>query len=331
VPGAGGGNDPALLTRSADLRQAQLTSTIRDIRIWEDRAGADPADDLAAMLRDLGLAGKRLGVETDTHGLTARNYQRLDAALDGVVEMVEASDLVPGLRMVKSAAEIACVRRAAEFSDAALDAALGVIGPHADEAAVLAALQGAILAGGGDFPANPVIIGSGERALLCRYQSGRRTLSAQDQITLEWAGAFHHYHAPMMTTVLVGAVDPRHPAMYAAAAEALLACEEMLRPGATMGAVFDTHAGVLDAAGFRHARLHACGYSVGARYAPSWMEPAMFHTGNPTVIEPGMTFFLHMILMDSATGLAMCPGRTSLVTEDGSIPLSRRPLELIAV
>jgi hypothetical protein len=32
-----------LLTRSADLRQARLTSVIEDIRIWTDREGADPA------------------------------------------------------------------------------------------------------------------------------------------------------------------------------------------------------------------------------------------------------------------------------------------------
>ncbi len=56
-----GGAERRCLTRSADLRQAQLTSTIPDIRIWVDRAGATPADDLARMLRDLGLAGKRLG------------------------------------------------------------------------------------------------------------------------------------------------------------------------------------------------------------------------------------------------------------------------------
>ena len=53
----------ALLTRSADLRQAQHTSTLTDIRVWKDAAGADPARDLLSLARDLGLAGKRLGVE----------------------------------------------------------------------------------------------------------------------------------------------------------------------------------------------------------------------------------------------------------------------------
>src|SRR6201997_3235663 len=40
----------ALCTRSADLRQARLTSVIEDVRIWRDREGANPADDLRDML-----------------------------------------------------------------------------------------------------------------------------------------------------------------------------------------------------------------------------------------------------------------------------------------
>src|ERR1700733_6173733 len=58
----------ALLTRSADLRQAQHTSDISDIRIWKDGGHANPAKDLRAMLEDLGVRG-RLGVENDSYGL----------------------------------------------------------------------------------------------------------------------------------------------------------------------------------------------------------------------------------------------------------------------
>ena len=52
--------DPVLLTRSADFRQAQLTSNIKDIRTWKDQAGADPTGDLVALLGDMGLSGKRI-------------------------------------------------------------------------------------------------------------------------------------------------------------------------------------------------------------------------------------------------------------------------------
>ena len=44
---------PVLLTRSADLLQAEITSLVDDIRIWVDRESAKPAADLVALLRDL--------------------------------------------------------------------------------------------------------------------------------------------------------------------------------------------------------------------------------------------------------------------------------------
>ena len=55
----------------------------------------------------------------------------------------------------------------------------------------------------------------------------------------------------------------------------------------------------------------------------------MFYEGAPTVIEPGMVFFLHMIVANGDSGAAMTLGRTSLVTAEGSEPLSRMPLEMV--
>jgi Xaa-Pro dipeptidase len=318
-----------LLTRSADLRQAQLTSTIEDIRIWKDRAGADPTDDLAALLGQMGLAGKRIGWETATQGLTHLHGARLAARLDGVSTLIDASDLMGTLRLVKSPAEIAYVRKAAELSDLAWDAAAARAHPGADEGAILGAMHEAIFAGGGDYPGNEFIIGSGEMALLCRYQSGRRQLDANDQLTLEWAGTYRHYHAANMKTIIIGEPRPQHVSMQAAAEDALLACEAALEPGQPMADVFAAHARVLDQAGLGAHRLNACGYSLGPRFSPSWMEAQMFYEGAPTVMQPGMVFFLHMILMDSDSATAMTLGRTSLVTETGAEGLSRMPLEMV--
>jgi len=318
--------DPVLLTRSADLRQAQLTSTIEDIRIWTDRAGADPTEDLAALMGQMGLTGKRIGWETGTQGLTHLHGARLAGRLDG---LVDASDLMGVLRLVKSPAEIAYVRKAAELGDLAWDAAAARAHAGADEGAILGAMHDAIFAGGGDYPANEFIIGSGENALLCRYQSGRRKLDANDQLTLEWAGTWRHYHAANMKTIIIGAPRPRHVAMQSATEDALLACEAALKPGQPMADVYAAHARVLDQAGLGAHRLNACGYSLGPRFSPSWMEAQMFYQGAPTVMQPGMVFFLHMILMDSESATAMTLGRTSLVTETGAEVLSRMPVEMV--
>lgn len=318
-----------LLTRSADLRQARHTSIIENIVLWSDRHGANPAVDLRNLLNDLDLLGARIGVEYDTHGLTARNGRLLDEQLQTFGKIEDASDLVSGLRLLKSEAEIVKVKRAAKLADEALDAALPLIKQGGDEAAILAAMQGAVLAGGGDYPANEFIIGSGDDALLCRYKAGRRKLTKNDQLTLEWAGVYHHYHAAMMHTVLTGKVSKRHQELFDAGREALLACEKAMRPGNTFGDVFDAHARVMEATGLTKHRLNACGYSLGARFSPSWMDPPMFYSGNPEPIAPSMTLFAHMIIMDSETNSAMCLGRTYLTTEAEPLPLSRHGLELI--
>jgi Xaa-Pro dipeptidase len=318
-----------LLTRSADLRQARHTSIIENIVVWTDRVDANPAVELRNLLNDLDLLGGRIGVEYDTHGLTAYNGRRVDEQLQTFGQIVDASGIVGHLRLFKSPAEIAKAEKAAALADDALDAALPLIKQGGDEAAILAAMQGTIFAGGGDYPANEFIIGSGADALLCRYKSGRRKLNKNDQLTLEWAGVFNHYHAAMMRTVIVGKVSKRHQELFDAARETLLAVEKAMTPGNNFGDVFDAHARVMEAHGLTKHRLNACGYSLGARFTPSWMDMPMFYAGNPEPIAPDMTLFAHMIIMDSETETAMTLGRTYLTTEDAPKPLSRHGLDLI--
>jgi Xaa-Pro dipeptidase len=96
-----------------------------------------------------------------------------------------------------------------------------------------------------------------------------------------------------------------------------------------MGEAFEAHARTLDAAGYRAHRLNACGYSLGATFAPNWMDWPMLYQANPEVVEPGMVIFCHMIIFDSERGLAMTLGRTSVISDRGAEPLSKAPLELV--
>ena len=318
-----------LLTRSPDLRQAQHTSIIEDIRIWVDSANANPADQLMEILKEFGCKRKRLGVEYDAYGLTAKNGKMLENTLQNFCTLEDASDLVSKLRVVKSEAEMVYVRKAAELADRAYDEAYRLAGAGADEGNILAAMQGVIFAGGGDYPGNEFIIGSGKDALLCRYKSGRRKLDSQDQLTLEWAAAYRHYHAAMMRTIPVGHATANHKEMHKVCMAAMQACKEALQPGRPIGEVFDAYAKTCDAAGMQDHRLNATGYSLGTTFAPNWMDWPMFYHANPVIAEPNMVFFLHMILMDSDTNHAICFGHTVVVTETGCESLSNRPMDLI--
>ncbi len=303
-----------LLTRSSDVRQARLTSTISDVRLWVDAAGANPALTLRDALANRVTPGMRVGVEYASSTLNAQRGKLLDAAFADVA-LEDMSDFVAELRVVKSPSELAYVREAGRLADAAWHEALAACRPGRSEADILAAIYGTVLRGGGDPAAGRFVCGAGENALLCRYFTGKGVIGASDQVNIEYAAAFRHYHAALMRTVVTGHPSLAQHRMNDANIAALAACRDKLRPGHTFGDLFDAHAGVLDGRGYRHARLNACGYSLGAAYPPTWMEWPMVYAGNSAPVLPGMVVFLHMILLDDETGLAMCLGETFIVTD----------------
>jgi len=321
--------DLVLLTRAPDLRQAQNTSIIKDIRIWVDKDKSNPADELKNILSELSLEKSNLGVEYEAYGLTGRNAIRLNNSLINFTNLHDKSELISFLRVLKSPVEIVYVKKAAELADKAMDAAWKHAHAGQNESKILAEMQGAIFNGGGDYPANEFIIGSGKNALLCRYQSEKRNLDEVDQLSIEWAGTYKHYHSAMFRTIPIGKINDKQKKMYEACVEALKACEKKLKPGNKVGEVFDVHAEIFDKFGYKKSRMNACGYSLGATFAPNWMDWPMLYTGNPVILSSGMVFFMHMILMDSDNQIAMNLGETYLVTSDGNERLGKKKIDLV--
>ena len=321
--------DLVLLTRAPDLRQAQNTSIIKDIRIWVDKDNAKPSDELKNILSELGLEKSNLGVEYEAYGLTGRNAIRLNDTLKNFANLYDKSELVSCFRVVKSDSEIVLVRKAAKLADDAMEIAWKYARAGQSEAKILAEMQKIIFEGGGDYPANEFIIGSGKNALLCRYQSEKQILQSTDQLSIEWAGTYKHYHSCLFRTILIGQANDKQKKMYSACIEALSACEKKLKPGNKAGDVFDAHAEVFDRYGYKKSRMNACGYSLGTTFSPNWMDWPMLYNGNPHTIQPGNVFFMHMILMDSENQLAMNLGETYLVTEKGNEHLGKKKLDLV--
>ncbi|MDA7967002.1 Xaa-Pro peptidase family protein [Ruegeria sp.] len=326
------GSDPyTLLIRMPDLQNARITSVCEDIRIWDDNGTNNPALELRSILAEMGLEGKRVGVELMTHALVASNYIKLADALEGFCELTDASTLVRALRSVKSNAEIAYVRKAAEIADEAMEAMIARTGPGAFEGDIAAAGQGVILRAGGDVAPSGPTIGSGFRALSGRASTGPANLLDTDQLTIEFAATYRRYNACLMRTILVGKVTPRQRELYDAVHGALSEAIDVARPGNRLGDVYDAHQAVFEGRGLGRFRRPSCGYSLGATYRPTWMDvPPMIQSSNDMPIVPNMVLFLHSIVMDTDTQLAMSLGRTVLTTSEDCEVLSSEKLDLLA-
>ena len=153
-------------------------------------------------------------------------------------------------------------------------------------------------------------------------------LSENDQLSLEWAGAYRHYHAAMFRTIIFGEMPALQGRMYELTHDALLAAQDALRPGQTVGDAFQAYADIIDNAGMQPYRLNACGYSLGTTFSPNWMDWPMLYANNPVEVQPGMIFFCHMNIFDDENQLAMSLGETVLTTNGPVERLSRVSLEL---
>ena len=148
-----------LLTRAPDLRQAQNTSNINDVRIWVDKNGANPTEDLKIILDELNLKNKNIGVEYEAYGLTGRDALRLNKSLENYCSIEDTSELVTKLRVIKSNEEINYVKKAANLADKALSEVWKHAKVGVSESKILAEMNKVIFEGGGDYPANEFIIG----------------------------------------------------------------------------------------------------------------------------------------------------------------------------
>ena len=320
---------PTLLTRSADRIQSRNTSIVEDIQIWIDQEDASPAIDLRRILKTNGCTNQRIGIEYHAYGLTGQRALMVNEALEGLCRLVDASDLVRLIRLVKSDLELEYVRKSGAICDAILQTSISHTRPGNTVKSVYGAMMNTLLCEGGDPTASRWPMGAGEAAVFCRYHTGDEIIAPQDQVVFEPAAAYRHYHTCMMYNILTGNVDPRHQAMNDACADALDACQRLLTVGNTVGDLYAAHEETMHTHGFSHAALSACGYSVGISYPPSWMDWPMIWKDNPQTLEAGMVFFLHMILLDDRTGLSMCIGETAIVTETVCEPVNRIPRTII--
>ena len=321
----------ALLTRSADRIQSRVTSIIPDIRIWTDREEASPAEELRELLRDYGCENQTIGIEYHAYGLTGQRALAVNAALEGFCTLVDASDTVRLVRLVKSNLELDYVRKAGALCDEMLEVSIEHTQPGNTVKSVYGAMMQGLMTGGGDPSASRWPMGAGESAVFCRYHTGDEIIQDNDLVIFEPAAAYRHYHACMMYNIVTGDLDPRHQAMHESCVDALESCQTLLRAGNTVGELYAAHANAFQRGGYTNAALAACGYSVGISYPPTWMDWPMIWAENPQVLEPGMVFFMHMILLDDSTGLSMCLGETAIVTEGACERVNHMPRDVIQV
>ncbi|KAA5607694.1 aminopeptidase P family protein [Roseospira marina] len=311
---------PTLLVRQLEVPGAMANTWLTDIVAYQD--GEDPAEVLLALLRRHGVA--RVAIERAGFFLSPRFMDHLEGRRG--TPFLDGSDLIPGLRLIKSPMEQAAVRLAARHAEVAMTAGLAACSAGQTENSVAAAMLSAAVLDGSEAMAMEPLVSSGPRSGLPHMTWRRRPLALGDPLFLELAGCHDRYHAALMRTVWIGTPPPDAQRMMDAALRALDAALAALRPGQPCAAPHEAAQAVIDEAGYTAAFRKRIGYSMGLAFAPDWGEGAILDlfTGRSEVLAPGMVFHLPATLR--VPGLwTVGASETVIMTETGAEVLSSLP------
>lgn len=317
--------EPVLFIREMERTVAETTTGLSDFEIFADTE--DPVERSAELLRKRGWLDGRVGVELGDSFVPPAAMDRLRRLLGARV--ADGTGLVEQGRRLKSAEEIAWIRRACRVTEAGVGAALRGIRPGATENDVAAAAYGAMMAAGSDFFAGDPIVTSGWRSGVAHLTFGNRRLEAGDTLLLEMSGCQRRYFGPLMRGAVIAPVRDEVRRMADTILEALNAAIAAIRPGATSGEVDAACRAPIERNGFEPNFRKRTGYSVGVGYAPSWGEGHIvsLRRDDPTRLEPGMVFHMPPALrIPCEYGLGF--SETVLVTETGCDVLTDFPRRL---
>src|SRR2546429_217081 len=123
--------------------------------------------------------------------------------LCGLESFISSALLAEG-RLVKSANELALLRRAGAFADAGLQAALGHARPGVTERRLAAEIEYAMRSAGSDYPSIPTELTSGPRSVLVHGTPSHRILEAGDLVHVEVGGGGPRHNAVRLQTFHIG-------------------------------------------------------------------------------------------------------------------------------
>ncbi|NLG10124.1 MAG: aminopeptidase P family protein [Coriobacteriaceae bacterium] len=282
----------------SDTRYGQSLRERDTAGLWEisDEAARHPECIAQRLVDNASTAQRviRIGLETDVR---LDHFRALRKALDERLgqdgyELVELSDVVANLRAVKDDDEIAAIRKAQEFTDAAYTYMLEWLQVGRSEREAALELEYTLRSLGADGVAFPSIVASGPNSAVPHAVPTDRRFEQGDFVLMDFGARYLDYCADMTRTVVIGSASEQQRQIHAAVLEAQKVVKVQLRAGKTGEELHRLAADVIAAAGFPKAFIHSLGHGVGIdiHELPA-LAPRVTQTlvsGNVVTIEPGV-------------------------------------------
>lgn len=319
-----------VLTRDGERNEFLEDALVDELHTW---GGGEPEDPILALQKiadRLGLRGARIGLEVPGYFLHPHHYVRIKH-LFGESNIVEATNLIHDLTLVKSAVELSYIREAARIGDIAMTRFADSLCEGRSELELAGEIYHALLTSGSGLAASPINLVSGERSCFSHGAPTSRRVRRGDFGNVEYGATFKRYTATIGRQFCLGKPTQRMVELYELVCRASDACLAEIRAGVPAVVPHEAAKQVIADAGLNHARVHLSGYGLAPGSPPGWAEPIHLFGDSKYVLQAGMVITVEPPVFIGEERLGARIIDNVLVTENGYEVLSRLSRDLIVV
>lgn len=287
----------AMVAIDMEATTVKAHAGIDDLRIYREFTD-DPMEKIAEVIKDLGLAHARVGIELEF--LPAKDFATLHKLLPGL-EWVAADAVFNKARQIKTPGELALLRSLSKLTDKAIGDALRSAKVGMSEMALAGTLLTALFAGGAESY-KLMIIASGERSQFPNVGPSERKLQHGDLIRMEIFGQKNGYLSGVCRTAIVGDATAEQYKIWSNLIECKYLVMDLIKPGASCAEVYRKFLQKFSELGCEPISFVAHGIGLHLHE-----EPYMGRYGNETV-ESGM--------VGAFEPLVYIPGRFGMQNKD---------------
>lgn len=274
-----------LATDSRYYERAKMEAPCFELFKHERTRKDDRTFFLSAGVRHIGIEKKQVTLEQAAKWRSARSG----------VKWKPLPETIEPMRALKTAAEVALLRRAAAISDQAMAQFPEIARPGLTEKQLAWELEKCMHNLGADGPAFPTSVASGPNSALPHHTTGERRLQAGDVIIVDMGAQLGGYHSDLTRSFYLGAEPPaRFWELYNLVYQAQQNVFTHLRPGMTLRQADALARDLIYNAGHKQHFGHGLGHGVGLEIheepflSPRALETATIQAGMNVTIEPGI-------------------------------------------
>ncbi len=275
--------EPAWVAPAFELSRAREVIRFgNDIRTWQE--DEDPAALIAGIFRDRSAASGRVGIEETTRFFVFDGTRKAAPT----AQLVSATPVTAGCRMIKSPAEIALMQRANDVTLAAVHATAATVREGMSEHDIAANLSAAYNALG--FSGDGLVLVGPASASPHGSRIPHR-VRERDIVLIDSGTKVEGYESDVTRTWVLGKPTPRERHVWEIERKAQDAAFRAAQPGVPCEAVDAAARKVITDAGFGPGyKLPGLPHRTGHGIGLDGHEWTNFVRGNKTPIAPGMCF-----------------------------------------